>query len=580
VFNYLIPLSNVEVKFYKGNPDLDGDFIPDSSAVIIGNDTIDIEKNAFATASITWKPLIKDSYFIYVWVDPENNTIELNYSNNLAPAAESLNLHHWVDRFDNELRVSTLEKCELLNGNITLCYDENATNWEYDYDANIEPEQDGWELKENAVADFANSTGGVLNLNTTLENAYWWYNYNWSASNAIGFTLEAKVKIEDIGPNSDLFLFVRDGTYYEGIQFFKNKIQGWFDSSLVYYLNTTDRFHIYRITAKENDFMVYVDGHVCINGTDKYGGSTSGNVAQFGDTTDSSTYMSWSYWDYVRFNTSGVLEPKHFSEGLLSSIDLKLPFGHKWDELLIDKTELPETYINVTLIDGVSGDPIPGFVNLNDKVINISSIDPQSYPLIKITGNFFGTPDKTPILHSWAVNYTPFAPQLYLNKGWNLISIPLNQSNSDILEVFQSINGDYDSVQWYNSLDINDPWKHYHISKPSNLNDLNNLNHTKGIFIHITALGGTTLVLNGTTPSTPQKIPLAKGWNLVGYPSMTIKNRTNALNNIDFGSDVDAIWTYNAATQKCVELSSSDIFVPGRGYWIYSKVTKTWIVPL
>jgi hypothetical protein len=349
-----------------------------------------------------------------------------------------------------------------------LCFDENATNWEYEYDANVEPEQDGWELRENAVTDFANSYGGVLNLNTTSENAYWWYNYNWSASNAIGFTLEAKVKIEDIGPNSDLFLFVRDGTYYEGIQFFENKIQGWYDSSLIYYMNTTDRFHIYRIAAKENDFMVYVDGHVCINGSDKYGGSTSSNVAQFGDTTDSSSYMSWSYWDYVRFNTTGILEPKHFSEGLLSSIGLKLPFGHKWDELLIDKTELPETYINVTLIDGVSGNPIPGFVNLNDKVINISSIDSQSYPLIKLIGNFIGTPDKTPILHSWAVNFTPFAPQLYLNKGWNLISIPLNQSNSDILEDFQSIDGDYDSVQWYNSFDINDSWKHYHISKPSN----------------------------------------------------------------------------------------------------------------
>jgi parallel beta-helix repeat protein len=169
---------------------------------------------------------------------------------------------------------------------------------------------------------------------------------------------------------------------------------------------------------------------------------------------------------------------------------------------------------------------------------------------------------------------------LDLEPGWNLISLPRIQSDNNLPTALQSIEGQYDAVQWYNVSDNNDPWKHNHISKPSDLNDLNNVNHTMGLWVHITDPGGTTLVVFGDVLTSTQDIALYPGWNLVGYPSTTDKIRISALNNIFFDTDVDAIWTYNATTQTWKEITASDDFEVGRGYWIHSKVTKTWIVPL
>ncbi len=166
-----------------------------------------------------------------------------------------------------------------------------------------------------------------------------------------------------------------------------------------------------------------------------------------------------------------------------------------------------------------------------------------------------------------------------LKQGWNLISIPLIQENQNLEKVLEMIAGYYDAVQWYNISDTNDHWKHNKIGKPFG-NDLFQLSESIGFWIHITQPGDTIFVYNGTQPSVNQTISLIPGWNLVGYPSLSNKNRTDALNNIDFDTEVDAIWTHNATSQKWKEITASDNFEVGRGYWIHSKVTKTWIVPL
>ena len=85
---------------------------------------------------------------------------------------------------------------------------------------------------------------------------------------------------------------------------------------------------------------------------------------------------------------------------------------------------------------------------------------------------------------------------------------------------------------------------------------------------------------NGTQPVVNQTIPLHKGWNLVGYPSLTSYNRTEGLNNLTFDVEVDAIWTFDAVTKKWEEIGEEDIFEIGRGYWIHAKTECEWEVPL
>ncbi len=103
-----------------------------------------------------------------------------------------------------------------------------------------------------------------------------------------------------------------------------------------------------------------------------------------------------------------------------------------------------------------------------------------------------------------------------------------------------------------------------------------------GIWVHITQPGTTVFDMKGVAPIVIQQITLSPGWNLVGYPSTSDKDRTSALNNIIFDTHVNAIWTYDAATQKWMEIGPSDNLEVGRGYWMHciSANPVVWDVPL
>jgi hypothetical protein len=173
-----------------------------------------------------------------------------------------------------------------------------------------------------------------------------------------------------------------------------------------------------------------------------------------------------------------------------------------------------------------------------------------------------------------------FSQTMELTPGWNLISLPLILDDTSLASVLESIEGDYDAVQYFDANDPNDSWKNYQIDKPSCLNDLNEIDHEMGFWVHITNPAGATLVYNGTEPKRNQDISIREGWNLIGYPSLSYRKRDIALSNMNFGPEVDAIWTYESSTQKWVQLENSDYLVPENGYWVHSKVNKNWIVPL
>ncbi|UCG69991.1 MAG: exo-alpha-sialidase [Thermoplasmata archaeon] len=184
---------------------------------------------------------------------------------------------------------------------------------------------------------------------------------------------------------------------------------------------------------------------------------------------------------------------------------------------------------------------------------------------------------------NWVWNFTIDTSQCYdiqLYEGWNLISIPFIQMDTDLFSVLNSINGSYDAVQWYNTGDNSDHWKQNHILKPSRLNDLGNIDQNMGFWVHITQTGGVLLECSGIIPTENQSITLKTGWNLIGYPSLSNNSVSTALNNLALGDDVDSIWTYNATIQNWEELREPDYFKRGKGYWIHSKVEKIWNVLL
>jgi len=168
---------------------------------------------------------------------------------------------------------------------------------------------------------------------------------------------------------------------------------------------------------------------------------------------------------------------------------------------------------------------------------------------------------------------------LYLYPGWNLISLPI-QTYPALKTVLDSIEGDYDAVQWFDIADKEDRWKHHHISKPHELNDLKDIYHTMGFWIHVTDPNGTTLTVYGDIFSFSQPVPLSVGWNQVGFPSLSNKTTTSALNKLVYGVEVDAIFTFEGATQTWEAVGPGNDFILGKGYWMHATQDCVWEVPL
>jgi parallel beta-helix repeat protein len=216
-------------------------------------------------------------------------------------------------------------------------------------------------------------------------------------------------------------------------------------------------------------------------------------------------------------------------------------------------------YSGIDLLKGPNQD-ILGSDGIGDTNYSIDSDSIDNYPLMDL--------------------FTSISFENYstLVQGWNLISIPLIQENQDVETVLEMIEGYYDATQWFNPTDSTDPWKHNKVDKPYG-NDLFELNETMGFWIHIINPKDTVFLYNGTPPTSNQTITLHPGWNMVGYPSLKNYNRTDGLNNLTFGNEVDAIWSYNASSQKWIKMSESDYFELRKGYYIHAKTECEWEVP-
>jgi hypothetical protein len=172
---------------------------------------------------------------------------------------------------------------------------------------------------------------------------------------------------------------------------------------------------------------------------------------------------------------------------------------------------------------------------------------------------------------------------IFLNPGWNMISVPLNQTDDDLGEVFKSIAGDYDAVQWYDVSDPADFWKHNHKTKPPTINDLDIVNRYRGVWIHITNPLGTTFYVDGTAPEVGyfNDITLYKGWNFVGYPSLIERTPASA----GLPAEVNTICWYNSTSAQWElwdpgthhDPDTLNLLKPGQGLMIhYTGTIDVW----
>ncbi len=154
------------------------------------------------------------------------------------------------------------------------------------------------------------------------------------------------------------------------------------------------------------------------------------------------------------------------------------------------------------------------------------------------------------------------------SEGWNFVSFNLIQENESLKNILDDptngIDGNYSKVMYYSA--GQDKWRTHVPGRPPHFNDLDDWNHSMGLWIQMDM--DDSLTVNGTKP-TSTDIPLYPGWNMVGYPSKTDRLASDSL-----PSEVSKIGVFNGSNDYNLHYTSdlsNRTLTAGEGYWIYNS---------
>jgi parallel beta-helix repeat protein len=166
-----------------------------------------------------------------------------------------------------------------------------------------------------------------------------------------------------------------------------------------------------------------------------------------------------------------------------------------------------------------------------------------------------------------------------LKAGWNLISLPVTPTTwASTTSTLADIDGNVERVWSYDAVD--GTWSIYNANgAPS---DLDTMTAGRGYWVKMT--GDDTLTGVGTlyeqfipsgetsAPSVPPQIPLAVGWNLIGYyqlPNETTATVSNALSTLNgaWSTNTNHLFTFTKGSSPI--MTPVSLMNPGDGYWIF-----------
>ncbi|UCE39493.1 MAG: hypothetical protein JSW00_09830 [Thermoplasmata archaeon] len=153
--------------------------------------------------------------------------------------------------------------------------------------------------------------------------------------------------------------------------------------------------------------------------------------------------------------TRSPLDEIHISSGIttgnLTSSEITLPSGYTWDSLYLNKTVIgDDNFLNATILDGVTYQPILGYEHLTGANIDISGIDEGVHPTIRLRAHFVGNGTHSPYLSGWKVLWTDtIAPE----KPTGFTVSDPRTGNSLILDWNPNIDPDIVNYVLYYSLD-------------------------------------------------------------------------------------------------------------------------------
>ncbi len=243
-------------------------------------------------------------------------------------------------------------------------------------------------------------------------------------------------------------------------------------------------------------------------------------------------------------------------------------------EWLVDEDAYPSVWYG---LDDTTTDEQTGSGPNPDQTVVLTGLIPgRKYTYFinstDIYGNIMSTYPLTEVFYTQV--------HIPLNKGWNLISLPPDIPDADLVDALAPISDHYDAVQWYNPTDVNgDYWKHYKTGKTFG-NDLNSIAPYMGIWIHM--INATTFIPNQNVPTTGGPafpVSLKAGWNLVGYPSSIRQDVDSAMGSVTY----DMVMTFDPFSGNWLRWESGtggnllEMNI-GHAYYIYVPSNTLWNV--
>ena len=157
--------------------------------------------------------------------------------------------------------------------------------------------------------------------------------------------------------------------------------------------------------------------------------------------------------------------------GTLRSKTIIIPDKCYYDKLRINKTEPTGTSLKVTILDAQSNTGVPGFKNLTSNILDLSGLEPKTYPAIKLKATYSAPGAQLGKLHDWSINWTKNSPPKVLD--YNSIQA-LNRTQSAVITInLSDVNENEDELILeiaYKS-PFDSTWKINYLTNPTYVND-------------------------------------------------------------------------------------------------------------
>jgi hypothetical protein len=169
---------------------------------------------------------------------------------------------------------------------------------------------------------------------------------------------------------------------------------------------------------------VFNGTHICIYVDGKLDSANTWNYAPTSTTNNLGIGKRLSGWGgYLPFN--GVIDEVRISNmtrsskeiweyyaktfefyGNLTTKPVRIPSNMNWDTLIVDRAMPNNSELNITILNASDNMPIPN-INIYNKSgeFDISYIDPEKYPTIKLNATFEGDGTVSPTIFYWGVSW-------------------------------------------------------------------------------------------------------------------------------------------------------------------------------